>query len=341
VRAATQGSAPLSSVHDAPVAIAVNGLGHRYGQRTALGGISFRITAGEIFGFLGPNGGGKSTLFRILSTLMPASQGTVELGGRDPRQDLKRTRRGLGVVFQAPSLDPLLTVGENMLHQGQLYGLSGQGLRTRIRERLEGLGLTDRARDRVSELSGGLRRRVEIAKSLLHDPGILILDEPSTGLDPGARRDMWKLLHDLRSERNVTVVFTSHYMDEAEEADRLGILDRGVLVAVDTPDALKAQVGGDVLSLESATPDVLADTIRQRFGLEVVIADGRVRLERRNGHAFVPELVEALPGLLQSVSVGKPTLEDVFVHLTGRGLGDADAESAPAGAAREGRSGRP
>jgi ABC-2 type transport system ATP-binding protein len=184
----------------------------------------------------------------------------------------------------------------------------------------------------VSRLSGGLRRRVEIAKALLHEPGILILDEPSTGLDPGARRDMWKLLHDLRSERNVTVIFTTHFMDEAEEADRLGILDRGVLVAVDTPDALKGRVGGDVISLETADPAALADTVRERFGLDAVIVGGRVRLERRNGHAFVPELVEALPGMLQSVSVGKPTLEDVFIHLTGRGLdegGDTPAPDAP------------
>jgi ABC-2 type transport system ATP-binding protein len=308
----------------------VNGLGHRYGQRIALHALSFRIAAGEIFGFLGPNGGGKSTLFRILSTLMPASQGTVELGGRDPRQDLKRARRGLGVVFQAPSLDPLLTVGENMLHQGQLYGLSGSTLASRIASRLEGMGLADRARDRVSRLSGGLRRRVEIAKALLHEPGILILDEPSTGLDPGARRDMWTLLHALRAERGVTVVFTTHFMDEGEQADRLGILDRGVLVAVDTPDVLKGRVGGDVISLDTTAPDALAARIRERFGLEAVIANGRVRLERRNGHAFVPELVEALPGLLQSVSVGKPTLEDVFIHLTGRGLGDAETETVPA-----------
>jgi ABC-2 type transport system ATP-binding protein len=339
VRAATQGSAPLPSLQEAPTAVAVNGLGHRYGRRTALDGISFKIAAGEIFGFLGPNGGGKSTLFRILSTLMPASQGTVELGGQDPRRDLKRARRGLGVVFQAPSLDPLLTVGENMRHQGQLYGLSGGDLAGRVRDRLEALGLSDRVRDRVSSLSGGLRRRVEIAKALLHDPGILILDEPSTGLDPGARRDMWKLLHDLRAERNVTVVFTTHYMGEAEEADRLGILDLGVLVAVDTPDALKARVGGDVISLESESPEKLAAAIRERFDAEAVIADGRVRLERRNGHAFVPELVEALPGLLRSVSVGKPTLEDVFIHLTGRGMGDAENEGAPEPAGgRDGRS---
>ncbi len=306
--------------------IEVADLKHRYGSREALRGISFTVLAGEVFGVLGPNGGGKSTLFRILSTMIPATEGTVRLFDRDPRRDLVAARRGMGVVFQSPSLDPMLTARENLLHQGHLYGIHGADLTRRMAELLEGAGLADRASERVSQFSGGMRRRLEIAKALIHRPRLLILDEPSTGLDPGARRDMWAHLKDLR-DGGVSIIFTTHLMDEAEVCDRLALLNQGLLVALDTPAALKDRVGGDVVIVETADPEALAGEIGRRFGLATAVVGGRVRIEKREGHRFVTELVEAFPGRIDSVSVGKPTLEDVFIHLTGLRFEEAEAEA--------------
>jgi len=302
------------------IAVRVQSLGHRYGDRVALTDVSFSVEAGEVFGVLGPNGGGKSTLFRILSTMIPAGSGKVELFGRDPNSSLNAVRRDLGIVFQAPSLDPFLSARENLLHQGHLYGLSGRALETRMSEMLGLFDLADRRDERVSRFSGGLRRRVEIAKSLLHRPRLLILDEPSTGLDPGARRDMWAYLNELRRGTGMTVLFTTHYMDEAEHATHVAVLDRGRLVAVDTPEALKAQLGGDVITVETDEPHQLAREIKERFGIETVVLENRVRLERARGHQFVTTLVEAFPGRVRSIAVGQATLEDVFIHLTGHRL---------------------
>jgi ABC-2 type transport system ATP-binding protein len=306
-------------------AVRVQSLGHRYGSRTALKGVSFSVNPGEVFGVLGPNGGGKSTLFRILSTMIPAGEGSVELFGRDPRRSQNAVRRDLGVVFQAPSLDPFLTARENLRHQGHLYGLSGRSLDARMDQLLGMFDLGDRRGDRVSQLSGGLRRRVEIAKSLLHEPKLLILDEPSTGLDPGARRDMWAYLDTLRQRSGVTILFTTHYMDEAEHAERVAVLDRGHLVAVDTPESLKRQLGGDVITIETEEPERLAAEIEERFQTQGKVVDGRLHLERPRGHAFVTTVVEAFPGRITSIAVGKATLEDVFIHLTGHGLEDEPA----------------
>src|SRR5262245_2004512 len=301
-------------------AVRVLSLGHRYGDRVALREVSFCVETGEVFGVLGPNGGGKSTLFRILSTMIPAESGKLELFERDPNRSRNEVRRDLGIVFQAPSLDPFLTARENLLHQGHLYGLSGRDLETRMTELLGLFDLSDRQNERVSRFSGGLRRRVEIAKSLLHRPRLLILDEPSTGLDPGARRDMWAYLNELRLQSGMTVLFTTHYMDEAEHATRVAVLDQGRLVAVDTPEALKAQLGGDVITIETDEPQALARQIEDRFGIKTVVLEQRLRLERPRGHEFVTTLVEAFPGRIHSIAVGKATLEDVFIHLTGHRL---------------------
>jgi ABC-2 type transport system ATP-binding protein len=300
--------------------VRVQALGHRYGDRVALRDVSFTVETGEVFGVLGPNGGGKSTLFRILSTMIPAGLGTVALFGRDPNSEKNAVRRDLGIVFQAPSLDPFLSARENLLHQGHLYGMSGRDLEARMTELLGLFDLADRRNERVSRFSGGLRRRVEIAKSLLHRPRLLILDEPSTGLDPGARRDMWAYLNELRTHSGMTVLFTTHYMDEAEHATRVAVLDQGRLIAVDTPEALKGQLGGDVITIETDEPHALARQIQERFGIESVVLAERLRLERVRGHEFVTTLVEAFPGRIRSISVGKATLEDVFIHLTGHRL---------------------
>ncbi|MBI2114124.1 MAG: ABC transporter ATP-binding protein [candidate division NC10 bacterium] len=311
--------------------VEVDGLHHHYGSREALAGISLEISRGEIFGLLGPNGGGKTTLFKILSTLMPATRGTVRVFGHDLVREPDAIRRHLGVVFQHPSLDSKLTVMENLQHHGHLYGLRGTALQTRAEALLERLDLGERSHDRVETLSGGLRRRVELAKALVHQPDLLLLDEPSTGLDPGARRDFTNYLGQLREQDGVTVVLTTHILVEAERCDRVGILHRGKLVALGTPDDLKARLGGDVVVVQSLNPQRLQGRLRERFGCEPVLVDGSLRVERPRGHEFVREIVDAFPGEVQSVSFGKPTLEDVFIHLTGRRLwGEAANGGGPA-----------
>ena len=224
----------------------------------------------------------------------------------------------MGVVFQKPALDARLTVAENLRHQGHLYGLSGETLKARADAVLAGVGLADRARDMVGVLSGGLQRRVEVAKALLHQPDLLLLDEPSTGLDPTARRDIWQDLSRLRTERGTTVVLTTHLMEEAAACDRVAILDRGRLVACDTPAALVSSIGGDVVLVTTRDAASLAPRIAARFEVHAEVLDGRVRIERDQGHRFIASLVETFPGEIDAVALGKPTLEDVFVHFTGR-----------------------
>ena len=298
-------------------AIRVLEVEHRYGARVALANVSFSVASHEIFGLLGPNGGGKTTLFKILSTLLQPSGGDATVFGASIRTAAGVVRRHLGVVFQYPSLDGKLTVAENLWCHGCLYGLGRSLLRQRIPAVLARLGLADRAGDRVETLSGGLQRRTELAKALLHEPPLLLLDEPSTGLDPGARRDFLRYIEELRSRDGVTVVLTTHAMDEAERCDRVAILDGGALVQVGTPAELKAAVGGDVVVLHAPDSAALSERIRIRFGHQTRVVDGTVRVELSRGHDFVRAVVDAFPADITMVTYGKPTLEDVFVHLTG------------------------
>ncbi|HEX4966824.1 MAG TPA: ATP-binding cassette domain-containing protein [Thermoanaerobaculia bacterium] len=286
--------------------------------RPALAGVSFDVPAGSIFGFLGPNGGGKTTLFRILATLARPESGTVRTFGADLATQAREVRRRLGVVFQNPSLDVQLTVHENLLHQGHLYGLAGRELEGRIAAGLERFGLTERRDQRTKELSGGLRRRVEIAKALLHEPRLLLLDEPSTGLDPGARRDLRATLETLRAA-GVTVLLTTHFMEEADRCDRLVLLDRGTIVAEGAPAGLKEEIGSDVVTLTGPDPESLARDLEARFpGPSPEVREGAVRIERERAHEWVARLAETFPGRIDSVTVARPTLEDVFLHRTGR-----------------------
>ena len=313
---------PAVSTPDAPApagrtAIAVAGLSHRYGERNALRAIDLDVARAEILGVLGPNGGGKTTLFKVLATLTPPQSGRVTIFDEDVARAPERVRRRLGVVFQHPALDGKLTVLENLRCHAALYGLgSADGLQ-RAERLLARLGLAERAGDRVETLSGGLARRVELAKGLLHGPDLLLLDEPSTGLDPGARRDFFEYLVQLRDREGLTVLLTTHYMEEAERCDRVGFVHRGVLVAVGTPAELKAGIGGDVVVIDAAEPERLRARIQQRFGCEPRLVDGALRVEIPRGHELVREIVEAFPGDVRTVTFGKPTLEDVFVHLTG------------------------
>jgi ABC-2 type transport system ATP-binding protein len=298
-------------------ALETSRLVHRYGDRTALAGLDLRVEPGEIFALLGPNGGGKTTLFRLLSTLIPIQEGRASVLGFDVANQTAEVRLRIGVVFQAPSLDKKLTVAENLHHQGHLYGMSGTALGHRADEMLARLGLSDRRRSRVETLSGGLRRRVELAKGMLHHPRLLLLDEPSTGLDPAARSDLWDYLRQIRAEDGVTVVLTTHLLEEADKADRLAILNAGSLVALDTPERLRASVGGDSLTIASDDAAWLAAAIGERFGLAAQEVDGCVRLELPDASQWVPRLAEAFPGRIETITLGKPTLEDVFIDRTG------------------------
>jgi ABC-2 type transport system ATP-binding protein len=299
-------------------AIEVGGLDFSYGDRRALRDVEFTIARGEIFGFLGPNGGGKSTLFRLLSTLVPIQSGSARILNCNLRGETQALRRRIGVVFQSPSLDGKLTVTENLTIHGNLYGMRGARLKDRTNAMLARLEVSDRAADLAETLSGGLRRRVELAKALLHEPEVLLLDEPSTGLDPAARREFFNLLAHLRDSDGVTVVLTTHYMEEAERCDRIGILDQGVLVAIAPPGELKQRVGGDVMVISAPAPEELAQKIARQFQVSTTLVDGTIRIERPRGHELVARLIDEFGGEIESVTFGRPTLEDVFVHLTGR-----------------------
>jgi len=244
--------AGLEIEHSGSPVISVQNLVHKYESRTALNGVSFDVRPAELFGLLGPNGSGKTTLFRILSTLMIPTAGRAIVMGSDAAQDPASVRRQIGVVFQAQSVDPKLTAYENLWHQGHLYGLRGSALKGRVQEILSRVGLADRAKEQVGTFSGGMQRRIELGKGLLHHPGVLLLDEPTTGLDPGARLDLWQYLQILRDEEKVSVLVTTHLMEEAGRCDRLAIMNEGNLVALGTPAELKSEIGGDVILLDAA-----------------------------------------------------------------------------------------
>ena len=298
-------------------AIVIENLRHEYGDRAALSGVSFDVRPAEIFGLLGPNGSGKTTMFCILSTLMTPTSGRAGIAGFDVAASPANVRRQIGVVFQAQSIDVKLSAYENLWHIGHLYGMRGSALKARVNEMLERVALADRANEKAETFSGGMQRRLELAKGLLHRPSVLLLDEPTTGLDPGARIDLWQYLKVLRNQEGVTVLVTTHLMEEAERCDRLAILSEGRLVALGTPAELKSEIGGDVILLESSNPEALAEKMRAHFNVAPQVLDGRVRLEREAGHKFITEVVEAFPGEIHSVSVSKPTLEDVFIDRTG------------------------
>lgn len=298
----------------------VENLSHAYPKRRALENVSFSVSCGEIFGLLGPNGSGKTTLFKILSTLIRITSGTVHILGYNLATEVRTIRDFLGVVFQHPGLDGKLTIVENLRHHGHLYGLSGKVLHRRISELLECFGVADRAKERVEILSGGLQRRVEIAKALLHSPRVLLLDEPTSGLDITARQQLNDYLGVLAQTEAILVFMTTHLLEDAEMCDRVGILDVGRLVALGEPEELKAEVGGDVILIESTDSAILATAIADGFGISTVLTDDGLRLECERGHEFVRDVVAAFPDEIQSVRFGKPTLADVFMKLTGNPL---------------------
>ena len=313
--AATQTAFPEHLITQ-PAPIELDALSHDYGVRRALDGLSFSVEAREIFGLLGPNGSGKTTLFRILSTLMSPTGGEARIAGYSVAGQPREVRREIGIVFQARSIDLKLTVGENLMHAGHLYGLRGKELLRRIDAVLDRVRLRDRAKEFVETLSGGMQRRVELAKGLLHSPSVLLLDEPSTGLDPGARRDLWQYLRTLRDEDGIAVLVTTHLMEEAEHCDRLAILRAGKLVALGAPAELREQIG----TSSTRTPRdarELAGLLRARYAVEPAAMGATVRLEHADGNRFAAAAMEAFPGLIEGTGVQKPSLEDVFIQRTG------------------------
>lgn len=310
----------------ASAAVTVDQLSHNYGQRQAICNLDLSIAQGEIFALLGPNGSGKTTLFRLLSTLMPLQQGTASVLGFDLEQQTQEIRRRIGIVFQAPSLDKKLTVAENIRYQAALYGLSGADLSQRMRSLMEQLGVAERAKELTETLSGGLKRRVELAKGMIHRPQLLLLDEPSTGLDPGARLDVWHYLRRLQQELGVTIVLTTHLLEEADQADRIAIMNEGQLVALDSPSNLRSDVGGDAIHIQTTDPESLAVAVQETFSVPTQVLNGAVRLEQTEGHQWIPRIVEAFPDRVESITVGKPTLEDVFIAKTGHRFWQAGEE---------------
>ena len=298
-------------------AVDIRGVTHRYGSHVALRDVSLQVASGSLYGVLGPNGSGKTTLFRILSTLMPPSEGAASVFGVDTRQDAEAVRQRLGVVFQDEALDDNLTVRENLRFQASLYGLHGADRRERINMLLTRLGVADRADDAVSDLSGGLRRRADLARGLLHRPDLLLLDEPTTGLDPGARRAFWSAIGRLRDEEGTTLLLATHLMDEAERCDRVGILSDGTLVTDGAPDALKADLGEETLWLETDAPTALRDRIDAQFGEPTRIVGSMVQVAPPDPPAFLAALYEAFGRHIHSATLRTPTLEDVFMVHAG------------------------
>ncbi len=305
-------------------AISIRSLSHSYGTRSVLDGLSVDVVGGSMVALLGPNGSGKTTLFRILSTLIPPATGQVRVLGNDVIAERDAVRRQLGVVFQSPSLDRMLSAEENLRYHGRLYGLTGRELADRIDEMLARFAIADRRRERVDRLSGGLRRRVELAKGLLTRPSILLLDEPSTGLDPVAQHDLWQQLRRVRND-GVTVLLTTHHMQEADAADRVLILNAGNLVADGSPDELKSRIGGDVVTIATDHPDDVACLIRGKLGIDARADGSTVRFTTPEARDIAVPLLELVGPQARSIAIGKPSLQDVFAQATGQSLNSIDA----------------
>ncbi|MCP3057756.1 ABC transporter ATP-binding protein [Myxococcus sp. K38C18041901] len=324
---------PDTSVHTPPPALLhLEGLTRRFKDRVAVDGLTLSVRSGEILGLLGPNGAGKSTTFQILAGLLAPDAGQVRFAGRELSLSDPALRRQMGIIFQRGSLDDLLTARENLMLGARLYGLTGERARERVESMLGLIGLLDRGDERVGTWSGGMRRRLELARALVHQPRVVLMDEPTQGLDEAAFRTFWAHLKRLRDAEGLTVLLTTHRADEAEVCDRLAVLDAGKLVACDTPAALAARMGGDILTVEALEPETLAREVREKLGVDAKVVEGRVQVEAQQGHALVPRLVESFPaGRMSSVALRRPTLADVFLQLTGRALGaDVPAvEAAP------------
>jgi ABC-2 type transport system ATP-binding protein len=299
----------------------------RFGELEAVKGVSFSVKEGEIFGFLGPNGAGKTTTINILCTLLKPTAGQAKVNGHDVIKERSQVRQSIGLVFQEPTLDDYLTAEQNLRFHGYAYGVPRNVLEPRLKELLEMMELWDRRKGKISTYSGGMKRRLEIARGLLHHPRVLFLDEPTLGLDPQTRRRIWDYIHDLRKRENLAIFMTTHYMDEAENCDRIAIIDYGRTVALDTLEKLKDGVGGDVISVKTEDNEEAMRLLEGQYKFKPVIENGIVSFTVSHGEEFLPKFVSGFPLRLISIGLRRPTLEDVFLKLTGRNIREQEVDS--------------
>jgi ABC-2 type transport system ATP-binding protein len=310
--------------------ISVSGLTKRYGEVEAVRGIDFEVAGGETFGFLGPNGAGKTTTIKILCTLADATAGTASVAGHDAATDRDAVRRNIGLVFQDTTLDTYLTAEQNLRFHAELYGVPKSAVAPRMRQVLDMVGLWDRKDSLVSTFSGGMQRRLEIARGLLHAPHVLFLDEPTVGLDPQTRSSIWRYINELKRREDITIFLTTHYMDEAENCDRIAIIDHGQIVAIDTPEALKASIGEDRVQIHTADDAAAIAALATTFGIAAAVHEGAVTFSVASGEQFVPRLFAEFSVPIRQVSVSRPSLDDVFMSYTGSTIRDAEASGTDA-----------
>jgi ABC-2 type transport system ATP-binding protein len=307
-------------------AIRVDNLKKQFGDFEAVKGVSFEVGAAEVFGFLGPNGAGKSTTINMLCTLLKPTSGAAQVAGHDVVTERDDVRRNIGLVFQDPTLDGYLTAEQNLKLHAELYGVPNDLVKPRMEQVLRMVGLLDRRDGQVMMFSGGMRRRLEIARGLMHSPRVLFLDEPTIGLDPQTRRSIWTYIRELQEREEITIFMTTHYMDEAEWCDRIAIMDKGQIVALDTPQTLKAGVGADRVTIETDDNDAAIAAIQRHFNIEARISEGNVSFGVEGGEQFVPRLFQELDVPILGVSVSRPTLDDVFMSFTGSTIRDAEED---------------
>ncbi len=310
----------------AAAAISVNNLKKQFGDFEAVKGVSFEVGAAEVFGFLGPNGAGKSTTINMLCTLLKPTSGEARVAGHDVVRERDDVRRNIGLVFQDPTLDGYLTAAQNLKLHAELYGVPRDLVAPRMEQVLKMVGLWDRKDGQVLTFSGGMRRRLEIARGLMHSPRVLFLDEPTIGLDPQTRRSIWAYIRELQEREAITIFMTTHYMDEAEWCDRIAIMDKGEIVALETPEKLKADVGADRVTIHTDDNDAAIEALRERFSIDATIAEGAVSFGVEGGEEFVPRLFAELDLPIRGVSVSRPTLDDVFMSFTGSTIRDAEED---------------
>jgi ABC-2 type transport system ATP-binding protein len=311
----------------APWAIEVRGLTKTFAEIRAVRGVDFEVASGEVFGFLGPNGAGKTTTINMLCTLVKPTAGSATVAGHDVVRERDDVRRNIGLVFQDPTLDSYMTAAQNLKLHAELYGLQRSLVGPRMQQVLEMVGLWERRDSVVGTFSGGMRRRLEIARGMMHSPRVLFLDEPTVGLDPQTRRSIWTYIRELKEREEITIFMTTHYMDEAEWCERIAIMDNGQIVALDAPGTLKAQVGRDRIMIHTSDDDAAIAALAERFGIEATVAEGAVTFGVPGGEQFVPRLFAELGVPISDVSVSRPTLDDVFMSYTGTTIRDAEEDA--------------